>query len=435
MVKLLVLADDLTGALDTGAQFASVGVKTVIAIPDAMGSESLKGESQVLVMDLQTRHRKAREAYEIVYETVKKAMKMGIRYVYKKTDSALRGNIGSEIEAALMASGEKCISFIPAFPRMNRVTVNGIHMIDGIPVNESVFGKDPFEPVKHARIKKIIRTQSGLPVWELKANELPEDSQASPGIAVYDAATDEQLGRIARMLWRGGRMRVTAGCAGFAACFPQILHLEKKAGFCRIHGDRMLVLSGSLNPISVKQICTAQDYGFGRVTLKREQKLEEGYWNTGEGKRELEKIRKKASDYKGFIIDSGSHEEALKETGRAGKGTIMGNESAKIAWVMGGVLKFLLDQGLRAVLFIIGGDTLRGFMERLQVSEIEPICELEAGIIYSRFAYRGRSYDLITKSGGFGGREVIQELFQYIVDGKEKEDGNEELSEAACQGL
>ena len=69
---------------------------------------------------------------------------------YKKTDSALRGNIGAELSAALDGSGAGVLSFLPAFPRMNRTTAAGIHYIDGIPAAKSVFGQDPFNPVKES---------------------------------------------------------------------------------------------------------------------------------------------------------------------------------------------------------------------------------------------------------------------------------------------
>ena len=59
---------------------------------------------------------------------------MGIPHIYKKTDSALRGNIGAELEAMMQASGEEQLPFVPAFPQIGRTTVNGTHFIEGVPV-------------------------------------------------------------------------------------------------------------------------------------------------------------------------------------------------------------------------------------------------------------------------------------------------------------
>ncbi|RAZ93762.1 four-carbon acid sugar kinase family protein, partial [Klebsiella oxytoca] len=81
--------------------------------------------------------------YQVVYETAKRAWGLGIPYMYKKTDSALRGNVGSELTAVLDATGSRSLHFFPAFPRMHRTTEDGIHYINGIPVHESVFGRDP----------------------------------------------------------------------------------------------------------------------------------------------------------------------------------------------------------------------------------------------------------------------------------------------------
>lgn len=145
MVKLLILADDFTGALDTGVQFSGKGIRTQVVVsghwvePDS--------DCDVMVIDVETRHVPKEKAYEIVNDVCQRAVKYGIRCFYKKTDSALRGNVGSELQAAADAVFGKNIVFVPAFPARRRITVDGVHYIDGIPVKESVFGQDPFEPV------------------------------------------------------------------------------------------------------------------------------------------------------------------------------------------------------------------------------------------------------------------------------------------------
>lgn len=72
MVKLLIIADDFTGALDTGVQFASCGADTKV-ITDPHYDFTLAGDNDVLVFDSETRHIKSEDAYRIVYEFVKRA--------------------------------------------------------------------------------------------------------------------------------------------------------------------------------------------------------------------------------------------------------------------------------------------------------------------------------------------------------------------------
>lgn len=70
MVKLLIIADDFTGALDTGVQFAKKGIETQVLVQDDIEETVISGETQVLVVSTQTRPLQAKEAYEKVYQLV-----------------------------------------------------------------------------------------------------------------------------------------------------------------------------------------------------------------------------------------------------------------------------------------------------------------------------------------------------------------------------
>ena len=120
MIQLLIIADDFTGALDAGVQLAVRGAKTAV-ITDAAAdwSESAR-DLDVLVVDAETRHLPAAQAYEIVFRIVTLAARLQVPYIYKKTDSALRGNVGAELSAVLHASGETQLPFLPAFPQIGR---------------------------------------------------------------------------------------------------------------------------------------------------------------------------------------------------------------------------------------------------------------------------------------------------------------------------
>ena len=205
MITLLIIADDFTGALDTGVQFAAAGAGV-----------------RVLVMDAETRHLDGREAYEVVWNITKRAMACGVPFIYKKTDSALRGNIGSELTALLDASGQDSLPFIPAFPQMGRITREGVHYINNIPVKDSVFGRDPFEPVTCSFIPDIIHQQSNIQVEVMREEDdkrgmdrmetarEPNRGQQSK-IVVYDAQSQESLITAASDLYRKGCLSIMAG--------------------------------------------------------------------------------------------------------------------------------------------------------------------------------------------------------------------------------
>ena len=73
MITLLIIADDFTGALDTGVQFAAGG--TVVRVVTDIRYDYRKADEgvRVLVMDAETRHLDSRDAYEVVWNITKRA--------------------------------------------------------------------------------------------------------------------------------------------------------------------------------------------------------------------------------------------------------------------------------------------------------------------------------------------------------------------------
>jgi uncharacterized protein YgbK (DUF1537 family) len=83
MVTLLIIADDFTGALDTGVQFAAKGANTKVVTDASYDLAQLDPSVQVLVIDAETRHLPPQKAYGIVYDIAKRAVDLNIPYLYK----------------------------------------------------------------------------------------------------------------------------------------------------------------------------------------------------------------------------------------------------------------------------------------------------------------------------------------------------------------
>src|SRR5256885_166165 len=80
-IQLLSLADDLTGALEIGAKFGAI----VQAWPE-------RSRQWRRVIDTESRHLPPDEAAARIREVIAGCQP---QLIYKKTDSALRGNIGA----------------------------------------------------------------------------------------------------------------------------------------------------------------------------------------------------------------------------------------------------------------------------------------------------------------------------------------------------
>lgn len=81
MLRLLMIADDFTGALDTGVQLAAHGIPTQVVVGQADLSAC---SSTVLVVDTETRHLPAAKAAKAVEELTRSAVENGVGCIYKK---------------------------------------------------------------------------------------------------------------------------------------------------------------------------------------------------------------------------------------------------------------------------------------------------------------------------------------------------------------
>ena len=417
MIQLLIIADDFTGALDAGVQLAVRGAKTAV-ITDAAAdwSESAR-DLDVLVVDAETRHLPAAQAYEIVFRIVTLAARLQVPYIYKKTDSALRGNVGAELSAVLHARGETQLPFLPAFPQIGRCTVKGVHYIQGVPVDQSVFGKDPFEPVKQSRVDQLVASQTQDPVISLPALTAGAQTPEQKGILIFDAESEEDLFATGHALQKAGRLRIMAGCAGFAAMLPELLDScrgERHFTMPRLH-QRLLMLCGSVNPITLTQLERAEQAGFLRLRMRPDQKLEPEYWETPAGREQLECWIDQLEQGGHAVIDSndpGGNEPTARYAQE--QGLTLEEVRQRISGSLGQILKAVHDHGVEGTLLITGGDTLKQCMDRLEVYQIEPLCELEPGVVLSRFAYQDVTRYVISKSGGFGSENLLVNLVNRL---------------------
>lgn len=415
MVSLLVIADDFTGALDTGVKFATGGARVRVVTDYEYVIDQVSDQVQVLVMDAETRHLSGEGAYERVYLIVKQAKAAGIPYIYKKTDSALRGNIGSELSAVLAATEGQVLHFLPAFPKMGRTTVNGIHYIDGVPIHDSVFGKDPFEPVKCSDIQEMISKQSDTRTCVISDGQVLKNPK-QPTIAVYDARTDEELQTIAVALKQSGGLKILAGCAGMAETLPQLLGLQGAELPVPEFAPEFLVACGSVNPITKGQLDFAERHGFERIQLTPEQKLEPGYFETEDGKALVEALVSQVKNTAFVILDTNDAADRPDTlTYAESHGIALDELRVRIAAALGYLVKQLVKAGIGHTIMITGGDSLLGFMNQIKVYEMTPVCEMAPGTVLSRFEINGRIYEIISKSGGFGGEDLMVKLKAQIM--------------------
>jgi uncharacterized protein YgbK (DUF1537 family) len=230
---LRLLADDLTGALDSAAPFAAARgpVRVVRQVPPDDAADDL-------ALDSETRDAEAGEAARRA--ALLAPWLAGASLAFKKIDSRLRGQPVAEIAATVAAGRFRTAVVAPAFPAQGRVTRGARQFVRRADGGWEDAGVD---------------LRGGLEDLGLPVTTAPP--RPGGGVFLCDAATEADLAAIAArrpglahpVLWCGtaGLARALAGPAGA----PRPARLPRPA----------VVLCGSPHPASRAQLAALPSAG------------------------------------------------------------------------------------------------------------------------------------------------------------------------------
>lgn len=354
------LADDLTGALEIGARFSATGIPTVVTAQT--NAEQATGAA-ALVLDTETRHAEAAEADGSVRRALSTVAHPGLRLIYKKTDSTLRGNVGAELGALRRAFRDSPLIYLTAYPAMGRTVKDARLLVDGVPVHQSAFGHDALNPIRECHIPGLLAAQHEGPIYSVMPDRLGET--LAPGVYVCDAATDADVEVAAAGLAKQPGTILAAGAAPFAEALAARIQVAHTAPPPYPNIDRCLVVNGSRHPRSAAQ----EEHARGNLPAG---------WQ---------------------IFDIGG----IRETG------------LERAACVGRRVRSLVDRAEFDALIVFGGDTAFGILQALGLPELHPYGEILPGVPFSKIVYEGCTLYLLTKAGGFGRIEILSDIRNRIA--------------------
>ena len=408
MPKFVVIADDFTGACDVGVQFRKYGLRTVV-ITDAVLLPEFEGY-EVVVIDSESRNETPSTAYNKVREIAKYLE--NAKLIYKKIDSTLRGNVGVELDAVIDELGFKAVIVAPSFPAANRVTLNGIHFVNGVPLEKTEFARDPINPVKTSYIPDLIKEQSKKKVGlitlskvrgRIKSLKQTVKRLIERGykIIVADAENTKDLRVIAKAAL--DLEILPCGSAGLAESVSYWL----TSNLTR----RVIVFSGSANNITLNQIQNAGKMKDIKVFKLAPLKILAEH---GRYKNELDRLIKKIgtalSAGKDIIVTSAESENDVLRIWQAIE-TLKVNRieaAEKISSFIGEIASLIAEKFKVAGVMIIGGDTAIKVMKGIKAYGIAIEGEISPGIPYGVLLDgKLNGIPVITKAGGFGQEDII----------------------------
>ncbi len=404
---MAVIADDLTGANDTGLQFTRHGLCTEVLLEGAGPGPA--SAAAIVIWDTNSRAIDGQAAYDKVQAAVRQAHQAGFTHYYKKLDSTLRGNVGIEIKAILDMGLHDFAFVMPAFVQTGRTTVGGNHLVQGVPVEATEIARDPKSPVTESCLPALLQRQSGLQVAHIGIAELT-GGPATIGAFVQralaagcriiscDGWTEEHFHLAARTMAGISSQVLWAGSAGLADCLPAVFNWNSEVR----EQLPSLVIAGSVSSVTRGQIGELLAGGCELVEIEVARYLP---WQEQNALPLVEALSERLARSTCLVIATGYQPAAVEQTKAAGAklGFTPVEVSEITATILGWIGAQLVDRHKLAGLVLTGGDTAVAVCRALGVTGIRILEEVTTAIpLGTMTTSEGKTLKVITKAGAFG---------------------------------
>jgi uncharacterized protein YgbK (DUF1537 family) len=397
----LILADDLTGANDSGAAFARRGLETIVAL-----SPGPLPPAEVWVLSSASRALPPEQAAQVVRVLLRAALRSlpaePAPRLYKKIDSALRGNPAEELLAVLQVAGAERALLAPAFPAQGRTVRGGRVTWQGLPLRQTEFRDqirtDDLYELFHSLEATVPLRSLALETIRRGAEACAAELARGPGLWIADAESDADLDILAAAA-HAVSIPVLCGSAGLANALaraaaegPLSAAVPGPAG-----GETRpaLLVAGSRSRVTASQIEAALQAG-ARM-------LPDDYLHSG-APSDLEALIEDAlqSGEAPWILtlqdvdDDPAHPDRLLER--------LGAAAAEMA-----------RRAKPAGLVLTGGDTAAAVCNALHARLMRLHGEIEPGIAWGRLLDGDvPGLAVVTKAGSFGERESLARVLAFL---------------------
>ncbi len=401
-VKVAIIADDLTGAMDAAAPFASRGLRTrVIADPEGLSDKlgTPAGPAEVVSVNTNTRRTTPRHAGMQVDRVVRMLERLKPRILFKKIDSTLRGNVAAETIAALTASDRSQAILTPAFPAQGRTVRDGRVFVHGLPLNDTAIGCGRRECPASGSVLDLIRQADAR--FQVRptvgGGEVLSVETAPHSVLVADCAAQSDLVALARQVMEGSAATLAVGSAGLASALAELAFGPVPPSSTQVSGDAgfLVFIVGSRTLESVRQA--------DRLIMSHPEvvvlEIEAGH---PVGESDLERLACPARGTNVVVIRPKT-DEASDHLDAAGLAPALADSVARLA-----------ARVPLSALVVTGGDTALTVLGRLGTKAIDVKGEVRPGVVVGLAELMDRRLWVVTKAGGFGDGGLFLDIGRYF---------------------
>ncbi len=170
---IVVIADDLSGATELASAAVEAGLTAEVQ------TGNFEKETTADLVAISTESRQPTQQLAQVEAIALQISLAKPNWIYKKTDSVLRGHVAPEIATILDALGYTNSLLIPANPKKGRTISDGAYFIAGTPLHLTAFANDPDFPRNSCDVVELARgggrdDEAKFPVYWLGNAPVPD---------------------------------------------------------------------------------------------------------------------------------------------------------------------------------------------------------------------------------------------------------------------
>ena len=392
---IVVIADDITGAAEIAGIGWRFGLATRLARPGekessinltAMDADKV----DLVVIDSDSRDLGAQAAIGRLCGLCNEELAKPGRFVYKKTDSILRGHIQQDILQVLKASGRSAALLVAQNPSMNRVISQGRYLIDSVPLHKTALANDPQWPVKTSDPLKIVEKSKKLPVRLVSLGQSIADGELSIGQAVNSEDMRSWAKRLDSNILPAGSgdfFQALLECSSFD-------HRKREApAIPELPKGKILIVSGSASAQSHEAFSRASECGLVPCPMPEELFAAEPATD-GLIENWARQISKALAGAKGawMAIDKPLSRQP--------------DHAANLRTHMAQCAQRLLKKEKIGLLGVDGGATCGALLTTLGISDLKIVNEIQRGVVALRSAAAG-SPIFVLKPGSYSWSKLI----------------------------
>lgn len=404
MDRYLIIADDFTGANDTGVQLRRRGLATSVIF----AGKKLPVGTGCVVIDTESRGSTPGAAAAAVSSACVNLNFDDYKYVIKKVDSTLRGNIAAEVAAMDSYYKPELVIFAPALPALGRTTENGVHCLKGVPLTQTELAKDPKNPVTEDNINRLLSAAYTESVTHVSLSEVRGDFSLDAGrVYTFDAVSDEDMRRIISAAKATGKRTLYIGTAAMA---DNIMALESTIA-------PAFGVIASVSDVTGGQVRSAEAAGIKSVVVPFHEILSGAKTRAEYVSEAIESLK---AGYDTMVVSSSTLDradlDAAKSVGEK-LGMTLPQVSDFVRGEMGALAAAVLEGSVVSGVFVTGGDTALGLLEALGADGSEILSEVSVGIPMMRvIGGQVAGVKMVTKAGAFGTPDAINNAFRKLKE-------------------